>query len=244
MDISKATILITGASQGIGRHLAVHFAQKCAGLILTARNEANLKETARLAQGCPVTYFASDLANKESLVLLVESIKQSGQRVDILINNAADVTSLPFMSTSLEQIDSLIQTNVAGCLQLCRLVAPMMVEAGRGMIINSSSLAGYKTNPFQTVYSISKAAVNAISDSLRTELSPKGITVMNLAVPGVAVNGPAKPGQMPPDIFAKRLERAIENEETEVFFSPITKWLMRLYKFYPPLARIRKIVSH
>ena len=242
VNIADTTILITGASQGIGRHLAVHFSRKCAGLVLMARNQANIEETARLvrgAGGCPCDWHVSDLSDADSLVRLVEDIKAGGKKVHLLINNAADVTSLPLMDSSLDQIDGLIRTNVTGCLQLCRLIAPMMLEAGGGMIVNTSSLAGYKPNPAQTVYSVSKAAVNAISDAVRAELGPKGIRVMNLAVPGVATNGTPKPGQMTMEAFAARLEKAIARDETELFFSPVTKWLMRLYKFCPALARLR-----
>lgn len=234
-------MLITGASQGIGRALAVHFAAKAAELILTARSESKLKETAKMVElaGGRCAYHASDLRRLDTLEALTEQMRERGTKVNILVNNAADVTSKPFLETSVEEIESLIRTNVIGCLQLSRLVVPMMIERGEGMIVNVSSLAGYKPNPAQTVYSISKAAVNGMSEALRAELSGKGIHVMNVALASVGVEDEPLPGQIPVERFAARLERAIAKNETELFLSPITKWLMRLYRFYPPLARLR-----
>lgn len=240
MNVTGTTILITGGSQGLGRHLAVHFAPKAAEVIVTARNEAGLEQTAAMVAqaGGRCAYYVSDLRKPDTLEALVAQIHEQKKRVDLLINNAADVTSKPLLETSSDEIDNLIRTNVTGCLQLCRLLAPGMIQQGGGMIVNISSLAGYKPNPTQTVYSISKGGVNALSDALRAELSGKGIHVMNVALASVAVEGAPKPGQIPAARFAARLERAIERNETELFSSPFTKWLMRLYRFLPPLARL------
>ena len=247
MDFASTTMLITGASQGIGRYLAVHFAEKGADVILTARNEVNLQATAQLVEDAvrrPCPYIVSDLRDTASLEALVKRIEDLDVGVDVLVNNAADVTSRPFLETSMEEIDGLIRTNVIGCLQLTRLLTPAMVERGGGMVINLSSLAGFKTNPGQTVYSISKAAVNGISDALRVELSDQGIHVMNVALSSVGVEEPLRPGQVPVARFAVELERAIHKRQDELYLSPITKWLMRLYRLYPPLARIRKVEPH
>lgn len=247
MDFAQTTMLITGASQGIGRHLAVHFAECGANVYITARNEDGLRKTAELVHDAVrrrCAYFVSDLRRPETLEGLVDWIQGEAGRVDVLINNAADVTSKPFLNSTLEEIDGLIRANVTGCLQLCRLLAPEMITCGGGMIINMSSLAGYKTNPGQTVYSISKAAVNAISESLRVELGPRGIHVMNVALSSVGVSDTPKPGQMPVARFAQLLENAMQHRTQELYLSPLTKWLMRLYHFYPPLSRLRKTRPH
>lgn len=247
MDFAQTTMLITGASQGIGRHLAVHFAECGANVYITARHEEGLRETAQRVQDAVrrrCAYFVSDLRRPDTLEGLVDWVQSEAGRVDVLINNAADVTSKEFLNTTLEEIDGLIRTNVTGCLQLCRLLVPEMIPCGGGMIVNISSLAGYKTNPGQTVYSISKAAVNAISESLRVELSDKGIHVMNVALSSVAAGYTPKSGQMPVAQFARILERAMQRRTKELYLSPLTKWLMRLYHFYPPLSRLRKTRPH
>lgn len=247
MDFASITMLITGASQGIGRYLAVYFAEKGADVILTARSEANLQTTAQLVEEAvrrPCPYFVSNLRDTASLEALVNRIEDLCGGVDVLVNNAADVTSKPFLESSMAEIDGLIRTNVIGCLQLTRLLIPAMIERGRGMVVNISSLAGFKTNPGQTVYSISKASVNGISDALRVELSEKGIHVMNVALASVGVEEPLRAGQVPVARFAAALERAMDRRQDELYLSPITKWLMRLYRFYPPLSRVRKVRPH
>ncbi len=242
MNIAGKTMLITGASQGIGRFLALYFAKRGARLVLAARNGANLQQTALLVQeaGAACFYQPCDLRVPHTLERLAEAIRTEVGGVDVLINNAADVTSKPLLESSLDEIDGQIRTNVIGSLQLTRLVVPMMLERGGGMVVNISSLAGCKPNPAQTVYSISKAAVNGMSEALRIELKGTGIHVMNVALSSIAVDKLATAGQAPVEQFARRLERAIANDATELFLSPFTKWLMRLYKFYPPLMHFRR----
>lgn len=241
MKLDGKTMLITGASQGIGRFLAVYFAKRNVRLLLTARNQAGLAETCAMVEraGGTCWYGPCDLRARDTLERLIDGIRAAAGGVDLLLNNAADVTSKPFLESSLAEIDSLVRTNVTGCLQLTRLVVPLMLERGGGMVINMSSLAGYKPNAGQTVYSISKRAVNAASEALRAELRGKGIHVMNVALSSVAVDTPAGPGQVPVERLAHRLERAIALEATEVFLSPVTKWLMRLYRFWPALMYLR-----
>jgi len=242
MRLDGATILITGASQGVGRRLAVYFARHIEGadILITARNEANLRETARLVieAGAKCSFYTSDLRDSASLENLVAAIRRDGKLVDVLINNAADVTSKPLMQTSIEEIDGLVRTNVSGPIQLCRLVAPMMIDRCGGAIVNISSLAGYKPNPGQTVYSATKSAVNGISDALRAEFRGTPVRVLNVALSSINLTKEPRRGQVPADVFAAKLVKAIERGQPELYLSPVTKWLMRLYKFYPPLANI------
>lgn len=241
MNITGKTMLITGASQGIGRYCAGFFAKRGVEVILAARREDVLRKASDeiVAAGGRCSAFPLDLADSSAIARFADTLCNQGKAVDILFNNAADLTSKPLLESSLEEIDRLIRTNVTGTLQLCRAIAPFMVAKRSGTIINMSSLAGYKCNPAQTAYSVSKRAVNGISDALRTELAPSGINVMNVAVPSVWVDAPQHTGQIPVAEFAQRLADAIERDETELYFSAVTKWLMRLYAFYPALARLR-----
>lgn len=241
MDVAHATVLITGASKGIGRFLARFFAHRGAEVVATARTEPALRELAGeiVAAGGKCTFRASDLCDPESLVSLVDEVREHQGGVDVLINNAADVMSKPLLDSSLEEIDRVVRTNVTGALQLSRLVAPLMVARGQGMIVNISSLAGYKANPSQTVYSVSKSAVNGMSEALRAELGGSGIRVMNVALSSVGTETDTRPGQVPVAAFAHALEKAMAKGQDELYLSVVTKWLMRLYKFFPPLARLR-----
>lgn len=240
-DISKLTFLITGASGGLGRYLAEYFGRKGARqLIVCGRREDSLIETAERvkAAGVPCRYHVADLCRPASLEAMVETINGRPERIDVLINSAADVTSKPFLETSPEEIDRIIQTNITGTLLLIRLLAPRMIANGGGMIINISSLAGYKPNPAQTVYGISKAGVNAISDGLRAELAGVGIHVMNVALSSIDLGDQQEGRGVPAERFARLLEHAIQQRRSELFLSPVTKWLMRLYRFCPALMRL------
>jgi len=239
MDLSQKTVLITGASGNIGRHLAAYFASRDAFVVLTGRDEDRLQQAAAEMPADRVMRVAADLSEAASIRALVDALHVRDRQVDILINNAADVTSKAFLESSFEEIDAQIRTNVVGALQLTRLLVPGMVEHGGGAIVNVSSLAGYKANPSQTVYSISKTAVNGMSEALRAELGGKGIAVINVALSSVALSGPVQGGQVPVAAIGPRLEQAIEQGETEIFFSARTKWLMRLYAAFPGLKRLR-----
>ncbi len=232
-DLDK--ILITGASQGIGRRLALHFAGKGSEVWIAARNEAALEETARMAADAGgVCHVAEcDLRNRASLERLATAVGD----VDCLIHNAADVTSRPLTETSLEEIESIVATNITGPLELTRLLLPGMRARNRGTIVTISSLAGYKPNPSQTVYSISKSAVNAMAAALRAELRGTGIRVIHLALGSVSVDDAPKPGQVPVRAMIRKLDQALERGTPEVFMSPVSKWLMRVYAAAPWLAR-------
>ena len=236
---AQERVLITGASRGIGRAFALHFAPRCAMTYLVARDEVRLSETAALVEkaGGACVSIVGDLRDSDSLRRVAERVGEPG--VSVLINNAADVTSKPFRQTSLAEIDSLLRTNLIGPLQLSRLLVPKMIEQGRGAIVNVSSLAGYKANPAQTVYSISKSAVNAMSEALRKELGASGIRVITLALPSVALEGESARGQVPVARVCASLERAIERGEREVFFSLASQCLMRLYRAFPALSDVR-----
>jgi short-subunit dehydrogenase len=231
------TILITGASQGIGRRLAVHFAPQCKELILMARNAENLAKTSKLIEekGGSCNTFSVDLSELKSLQAFKDDLGTTS--LDVLINNAADVTSKPFSDTSLEEIHRTIQTNVTGVLQLIHLLLPNLNPSAT--IVNISSLAGYKANPSQTVYSISKKAVNGISEALQSDLGPKGHSVLNVALGSVALTDKPDTGQSGITKTMNKIQWAIENNRHELFMDPKSKWLMRLYGAFPSLARLR-----
>lgn len=228
---SVSTVLITGATGLVGSGLARHFAARGWRVVLTARDSERLRALSTELGGAAA--YAADLSDVVSLERLVEKLGADGVTPDVLINNAADITSKPLLETSLAEIESIVRVNVTGPLQLCRLLAPGMVGRGSGTIVNVSSLAGYKPNPTQTVYSITKGAVNAMSEALRAELRPRGIHVVNVALMGVGVG----PGRIAVEEVGRRIERAITDKCAEVFFYLRTGLLMRIYAAFPCLAR-------
>ena len=231
MTSTPQTILITGATGTVGSGLAQYFASRGHKVILTARDRTRLDELSNRLRSAPA--YTADLSDPDSLESLAAQLQLDDHKIDVLINNAADVTSKPFLETSLEEIDRIIRTNITGTLQLSRLIGADMAQRGRGTIVNISSLAGYKPNPAQTVYSITKSALNATSEALRAELAPRGIHIVNVALMGVGT-GPMK---IPVETVAQRIERAIAHREPEIFFYRSSKFLMRLYAAFPFLTR-------
>ncbi|MDZ4858600.1 MAG: SDR family NAD(P)-dependent oxidoreductase [Candidatus Hydrogenedentes bacterium] len=231
MTVMSSCVLITGATGLVGRGLATHFAGRGYRVALTARDSGRLESLA--AEIGAAAWQSSDLADAASLKRLVEHLDAASASPDVLINNAADVTSKPLLDTALDEIDHLLRVNVIGALQLTRLIAPSMISRGNGTIVNISSLAGFKPNRAQTVYSVSKSAVNAMSEALRAELGPRGIHCVNVALMGVGDG----PGRVSMDVVARRIARAINDREPDVFFYWRTKWLMRLYGALPALMR-------
>lgn len=241
------TIVITGASQGLGRFLAVYFAQKGHRLVLLARNEAGLTQTLEQVEAAGGSGFcySVDLSDVSSLERASEHIQDRVKKIDIIIHNAADVLSKPFLETESAEIAHLIQTNVTGPLQLTRLLLPMMELSTAPSIVHLSSLAGYKPNPSQTVYGITKTAVNGMSQGLRAELAPQGIHVLNVGLSSVGTDADTlKRGQVHARRYALLLESALFNQRDELFLSPLNKWLMRLYAFFPALMKLRPYKPH
>lgn len=231
MTSAPQTILITGATGTVGSGLAPYFTSCGYQVILTGRDRARLDELSASLNNAPA--YTADLSDANSLERLAASMQADGHACDVLINNAADVTSKPLLDSSLDEIDGIVRTNITGTLQLCRVFGREMAMRGSGTIVNISSLAGYKPNPSQTVYSISKGALNVASEALRVELGPLGVHIVNVALMGVGT-GPMK---IPVETVAQRIDRAIANREPEIFFYRSSKWLMRLYAAFPFLTR-------
>lgn len=183
-NLEGKIVLITGASSGIGKSCAVEFAKLKTKLILVARRKEKLD------------YFAGELKDKfkievETLELDVrdfemvknkfESLKQEWKKVDILINNAGLARGLDkFFDGKLEDWNEMIDTNIKGLLNVSRVVSPQMIERQTGHIINIGSTAGHEVYTYGNVYSATKFAVNALSQSFRLDVLDKGIKVTSV----------------------------------------------------------------
>jgi short-subunit dehydrogenase len=238
-ELSGATVLITGASQGIGRALAGHFGARCRHVVVTARRESDLDHTvARVRQqGGSCDFIAADLSRREDIERLASTLVERGVRVDVLVHNAADVTSKAFAETSLGEIDALVSTNVIGPLQLTRALLGHFRPDGLKTIVWISSLSGYKPNPAQTVYSITKSAVNGAALALRAELGGQGFTLVNAPLSSVDLANLGGEGRVPVHRVCTLIEQAIRHRKHEVFISPTSRMLMRFYGMFPGLMR-------
>ncbi|QGU87226.1 SDR family NAD(P)-dependent oxidoreductase [Erwinia sorbitola] len=177
--MSKTTVLITGASTGIGAVYAERFARRKHDLVLVARDKTKLEKLAeRLRQenGISVDVLPADLTQNEDLVTVEERLREDS-RIGILINNAGIAQSGSFTDQAPAAIESLIALNVTALTRLASAVAPRFVQAGEGSIVNVSSVVALAPEFAMTVYGATKAFVLFLSQGMHLELSPKGVYV-------------------------------------------------------------------
>ncbi|CAN5655411.1 SDR family oxidoreductase [soil metagenome] len=193
--MNHETALITGASSGIGLHLAHEFAQHGHPLILVAPVQAELDEVAQqimATTGVAVTVIAKDLERPESAQEIWVQLQRSGTMVEILVNNAGHGQSGKYWEILLEKDLSILRLNVEAVLRLTKLFLPPMIARGRGRVLNTASVAGFEPGPLLAVYHASKAFVLSLSESLATELEDTGVTLTALC-----------PGPTDTDFFLK-----------------------------------------
>lgn len=178
------TILITGASSGIGEACARKFASEGARLVLVARSADKLEVLSQqLAEkyGAECYVASFDVCDKEAAKAALLSLPDNWKAVDVLINNAGLALGVDKQQDGdLDEWEVMIDTNVKALLSMTRLVVPGMIERGRGHIINIGSIAGDAAYPGGSVYCATKAAVKALSDGLRIDLVDTPLRVTNV----------------------------------------------------------------
>ncbi len=177
------TVLVSGASSGIGIAFCKELASYGANLVLTARREDRLDSLARqlrTSHECEVTVIPCDLSDPSGPAALVQGIHERAIEVDILINNAGFGFNGGFLQGSPEKYQQMMQVNMASLVMLTRLLLPDMIRRGSGGILNVSSMAGFLPIPYFGVYSATKQFVINISWSLWKELQGTGIHVSAL----------------------------------------------------------------
>jgi short-subunit dehydrogenase len=183
------TILITGATSGIGRHAALHLARLGHRVFATGRSEKILAEIKASAPASLET-LTLDVTSAESIAQAKAEVdaRTGGAGVDVLVNNAGYGMLGPTEMISDADMRAQYETNVFGLMAVTRAFLPAMHARGSGRIINVSSIGGLITLPFFGVYNSTKYAVESLSDGLRVELAPFGIQV-SLIEPGVIDTG-------------------------------------------------------
>ena len=184
------TILVTGASSGIGLAMAQDLAKRGANLILTARSEDKLKEVAEMVRkiGREALIFTSDLSVPNSAEELYNTIIKAGLSVDLLINNAGYGRWGKFTSFNRTDYAKMIQLNITSLTDLCHLFISDMIKKGNGGIINVGSMASFGPVPYANVYSSTKAYVLNFTEAFRYEYEEKGIQIMALCPGGTHSN--------------------------------------------------------
>ncbi|WP_127583844.1 elongation factor P 5-aminopentanone reductase [Paenibacillus koleovorans] len=185
--LSETTVLITGASRGIGAAVAERFASVGMRVVihyLNAHEAANEVARACMAHGGQVLTVTADLRSREQLQRMHEKMQQHGMMPDILVNNAG-VSHFGLLSDITEEDwDRVMDINLKGMFLCTQLFMPHMIRQKYGRIINVSSVWGISGASCEVVYSTAKGGVNAFTKSLAKELAPSGVTV-NAVAPGV-----------------------------------------------------------
>ena len=177
------TVLITGATSGIGLGCARKFAENGDRVILTGRNAEKLEAIKQelTAKGTEVLTLAFDVRDRNAAQEAIENLPAEWQPIDVLVNNAGLALGLePEFEGDLDDWETMIDTNIKGLLTMTRLIVPGMVERGQGHIINIGSVAGDAAYAGGNVYCATKAAVKALSDGLRIDVADTAIRVTNL----------------------------------------------------------------
>lgn len=177
--MSKPSVLITGASTGIGAVYAQRFAQRGHDLVLVARDKAKLAALAERLQrenGVAVDILPADLTQSDD-VATVEARLRDDAQIGILVNNAGIAQSGGFAGQSADSIERLIALNVTALTRLANAVTPRFVQAGEGAIVNISSVVGLAPEFGMSVYGATKAFVLFLSQGLNVELADKGVYV-------------------------------------------------------------------
>lgn len=173
LTLSGSTVLLTGASRGLGAVIAARLAAERANLVLAARDAQQLEgvRASCTAKGVIVRTVRADVAvaaDRERLVA------EAGA-VDVLVNNAGIEVTEALHNQSLQEIDAQLATNLAGPIALTRLVLPGMLVRRRGVVVNVSSMSGKGATPFNSVYAATKFGLNGFTASLRLELEGSGV---------------------------------------------------------------------
>lgn len=180
------TILITGASSGLGKAVGEYLFHKGHNVFGTSRNPEKVANS-------PFPLLALDLNKPDTIKHCVEKVIEISGRIDVLVNNAGVGILGPIEEIPTDELRSHFETNLFGPIEVMKAVLPHMRNSKSGLIINVTSIAGYTGLPFRGAYSASKGALELLTEAIRMEVKPFGIEVCNLA-----------PGEFATDIASRR----------------------------------------
>jgi len=175
------TVFITGATSGIGRATALLLGNSGFRIIAAGRRLERLNELKALLPAGQVHTVAFDVRDKVAVKNAIDSLPETWQQIDILINNAGNAHGMAAIQNGdLEDWDQMIDINVKGLLYVSKAIMPQMISRKQGRIINIGSIAGKEVYPNGNVYSASKFAVDALSQAMRIDLNKEGVMVSEI----------------------------------------------------------------
>ncbi len=249
--IKSSHVLITGASRGIGRALALAFAKEQAHLIITLRNpDQKLEEELRSSGALSVKTILVDFSNKKGVDDFCATIEATNQQVDILINNAGLLTGGLLENQKLNDIYAMMQVNLLAVIQLCHFFIPRMIRAGRGKIVNNASVSGKMFMPCANTYAAAKEGVVALTESLQGELAGTPVSTLLLITPGVKTDmyddisnqygdnlDLSFLSSMPASEWAQKIVSAVKSDQTHLYPSGSTSAGVFMAHHFPSLFR-------
>ena len=218
MKLDGSTAIVTGPSSGIGQETARQFAVAGSNVVLASRNEKALEALAKELKPLPGSRLVlpTDVTDGEAVNAMVERTLNEFGSIEVLVNNAGLGLKAPIAEGSLDNIHRVFEVNLFGAIRCIQAVTPHMKQRRRGAIVNVSSVVGRLPSPYNGGYSATKAALNAVTDSLRLELEPFSIKVTAI-YPGNTVtqlqDNSLREVEMPqPSRIVARVMRAVSSE--------------------------------
>lgn len=248
-----ATVVITGASMGIGRSLALAWAERKATVVLSARGRDALEEVARevVAKGANAVIVPGDVTKEEHRLELVERAIAETGRIDVLVNNAGRGFLAQALKIDLAEMRDLFELNVYAPLHLTQLAMPQL-EKTHGTVVMMSSIAGVVSAPRYGAYAASKFALEALAMAMRSELAKSGVKVVVIrpgpvATPfrvnatraeGEAYDAPVDPKAQAPETIALLTLRAVDRGTSIVETSAYVRFASAASRLAPPAVRV------
>jgi len=185
MKFQERTVLVTGAGRGIGRSVALRFAEEGARVALVARTEKDLLETARLLseRGASCLPLPTDVTQRGAAEECVTRAEGALGPIDVLVNNAGNFLWKPFLKMTPEDWDLVLATNLTGAANFCRAVLPGMMARRRGRIVNVSSIHGVRGDANLAAHSAAKFGLIGLTQSLAREFRTHNVAI-NVVCPG------------------------------------------------------------
>jgi 3-oxoacyl-[acyl-carrier protein] reductase len=214
MLLSNRVAIITGGSRGIGKGIALKFAEEGCSTVIVGRTVTGKKTAEEISEkGADAVFVQCDISDSHQVQGMIEQVISKFGKVDILVNNAA-MAAVPKCITEIsdEEWDRILAVNLTGQFLCCRAVVPHMKEKGYGKIINISSLAAIAPLSTETHYAVAKAGLLGLTVSLAFELAPFNICV-NAILPGItnteALDEVIPPGLNKDDFLSEQVKQVV-----------------------------------